>query len=180
MKSYLLPALLLTMLPSWILGQTGESFPELSGETLEGKELTLPEDTNDKLTIVGMAYSKKSEDVLKTWYTPMYDKFVLKRGMFDHMYDVHFLMIPMYTGAKKMAYEASLKKMRESNRKDLYPYLLFYKGSMEPYVETLNMEDKKVPYLYIYDESGEILYSTKGLYTEKKMEEIEAILDARL
>lgn len=178
LASRLLPLLLLFSLTS--VAQEGTTFPELSGETLEGEKVTLPGDTNDKLTIVGMAYSKKSEDVLKSWYTPMYDKFVLKRGMFDHMYDVHFMMIPMYTGAKKMAYDASLKKMRESNRKDLFPHLLFYKGSIDPYVDPLNLDDKTIPYLFIFDETGKIIYSTKGLYTENKMDAIEAVLDARL
>ena len=125
-----------------------------------------------------MAYSKKSEDILKGWYEPMFNKFVLKRGIMDHLYDVNFFFIPMYTGAKKMAYEISMDKMRESNRKDLYPYLLFYKGELEPYVSVLKMEEKELPYLFIIDRDGKVLYRTKGLYSEKKMEEIEAILDS--
>jgi hypothetical protein len=172
--------LLLLLMALSGIAQKGETFPELQGETLEGNTLTLPGDVNDKITIVGMAYSKKSESTLKTWYTPMYDKFVLKRGIFDEMYDVNFLMVPMYTGAKKLAYEASINKMKESNRKDLYPYLLFYKGTIDPYVEHLKMGDKNQPYLFIFDEEGTILYHTKGLYSEKKMGEIEAVLDERL
>lgn len=182
-KSRLMRTLLFVILLifcSTAFAQKGDTFPELQGETLEGNSLTLPGDVNDKITIVGMAYSKKSESTLKTWYTPMYDKFVLKRGIFDEMYDVNFLMIPMYTGAKKLAYDASMKKMKESNRKDLFPYLLFYKGSIDPYVEGLSMDEKNQPYLFIFDEEGTILYHTKGLYSEKKMGEIEAVLDERL
>lgn len=159
-------------------GQVGKPFPELPGQTLDNREIIVPTDTKDKLTIVGMAYSKKSEDILKGWYEPMFNKFVLKRGIMDHLYDVNFFFIPMYTGAKKMAYEISMDKMRESNRKDLYPYLLFYKGELEPYVSVLKMEEKELPYLFIIDREGNVLYRTKGLYSEKKMEEIEAILDS--
>ena len=125
-------------------GQVGKPFPELPGKTLDNREIVVPTDTQDKLTIVGMAYSKKSEDILKGWYEPMFNKFVLKRGIMDHLYDVNFFFIPMYTGAKKMAYEISMDKMRESNRKDLYPYLLFYKGELEPYVSVLKMEEKEL------------------------------------
>ena len=50
-----------------------------------------------------------------------------------------------------MAYNTSIKKMKESNRKDLYPYLLFYKGEMDPYVDALNMKDKNSAYLYIIE-----------------------------
>jgi len=160
--------------------QKGVSFPELSGETLEQNQVSLPESTLGKVTLVGMAYSKKSESILKTWYTPMYDKFVLKRGMFDSMYDVNMYFVPMYTGAKKLAYESTLKELRESSRKDLFPYILFYKGSMDPYTEVLKMEDKNMPYFFVLDEAGKVVYATSGLYSEKKMADIEVILDARL
>lgn len=156
------------------------AFPELQGETLDGKTITLPTDTKGKVTLVGMSYSKKAEATLKTWYQPMYDKFVLKRGMFDSQYDVNFLFVPMFTGAKKTAYGPALKKLKESNRKDLYPHLLFYKGALEPYKTTLSMDDKNLPYLFVLDEEGKIVYQTKGLYNESKMEKIEEILDARL
>ena len=46
-------------------GQKGEIFPYLEGTTLSGKELVLPEDTKGKFSLIGMAYSKKSEDDLK-------------------------------------------------------------------------------------------------------------------
>ncbi|MCH2199546.1 MAG: hypothetical protein MK081_12265 [Flavobacteriales bacterium] len=178
MKNVLVLGLCLLSVMSF--AQKGEQFPELQGESLEGTQITIPTDTGDKITIVGMAYSKKSEATLKTWYEPMFDKFVLKRGIMDHLYDVNFYFIPMYTGAKKAAYDVSIKKMKESNRKDLFPYLLFYKGSMDPYVDVLKMDKKDLPYLFIIDESGTIIYATKGLYSEKKMEEIEAALDAQL
>lgn len=160
--------------------QEGGMFTDLPGETLDRKEITLPESTTGKVTLVGLAYSKKAEETLATWYTPMYDKFVLKRGIFDHLYDVNMYFVPMYTGAKKVAYETSIKKLRESNRKDLFPYILFYKGDMEPYVTELGMENKNLPYFFVLDEKGTILYATKGLYNEDKMEKIEEILDQRL
>lgn len=162
------------------IAQEGQTFPQLEGETLEQETISLPESTLGKVTLVGMAYSKKAESTLKTWYTPMYDKFVLKRGMFDSMYDVNLFFVPMYTGAKKVAYGTTLKKLRESNRKDLFPYILFYKGELEVYEENLGMDDKKLPYFFLLDEQGAIVYATKGLFSEKKMEKIEEILDERL
>lgn len=155
-------------------------FPELQGEKLSGEMLSVPTDLNGKLSIVGMAYSKKSEDMLKTWYGPMYNKFVLKRGMFDSNYDVNMLFIPMYTGAKKAAYKVSMNKMKESNRKDLYPYLLFYKGSLEPFVSELNMDNKALPYLFVLDEQGNVIASVKGFFSDSKMEQIESALDERM
>ena len=155
-------------------------FPVLEGEKLTGETIIIPKYLQGKLSIVGMAYSKKSEVMLKTWYEPMYNKFILKRGMFDSNYDVNMLFIPMYTGAKKAAYQVSINKMKESNRKDLYPYLLFYKGSLEPYVSELRMENKALPYLFVLDEQGNIITSVKGFFSDAKMEQIETALDNRM
>ncbi|MGK0278712.1 MAG: hypothetical protein ACI9RU_001478 [Litorivivens sp.] len=163
-----------------VQAQEGELFPVLVGETLEENTIELPKATEGKVTILGMAYSKKAESTLKTWYQPMYDKFVLKLGIFDQFYDVNMYFIPMYTGGKKAAYDLTMKKLKESNRTDLFPYILFYKGDMDPYLETLGMENKNLPYFFVLDEKGTVLYAAKGLFSEEKMEKIEEILDSRL
>lgn len=157
--------------------QKGKLFPELNGETLDGASKSIPEAVMGKLTIVGMAYSGKSEDALKTWYNPMYDKFVLKRGIFDHTFDVNLVFVPMYIGLKQAAYEPTLKDLKSSNRKDLYPYLLFYKGELEPYGSILGLTDKNSPYFFVLDQDGKIVHTFSGIFTEAKMEAIEAVLD---
>jgi ATP10 protein len=155
----------------------GKMFPELTGEMLNGTSKTIPTDTKGKLTFVGMAFSSKSEDVLKTWYEPVYDKFVLKRGMFDKKYDVNLMFVPMYIGLKKAAYESTMNDLKKSNRKDLYPYILFYKGDLEPYGSALEMKDKALPYFFLLDENGKIVYTASGVYTEGKMEKLEEVMD---
>jgi hypothetical protein len=162
------------------MAQPGKRFPSLSGETLESQTFSIPDSSFGKITLVGMAWSRKAEDVLTTWYTPMYDKFVLKRGIFDSRYEVNMFFVPMYTGMKKVAYDIALKQLRESNRKDLFPHILFYKGSLEPYETPLNLKDDSMPCLFVLDEEGIIIYATQGLYSDKKMEAIETILDSRL
>jgi hypothetical protein len=159
------------------VGQVGSQFPSVSGETLDERTLSIPSDTKGKMTIVGLAYAKKAEETLTSWYTPFYDKFVLKRGVFDHKYDVNLYFIPMYSGIKKAAYSANLKELRESSRKDLFPHLIFYKGEVDSYIKALKMDDKDKPYFFVLDQNGTIRYATSGLYNESKMEKIEDILD---
>lgn len=124
-----------------------------------------------------MAYSQKAEDLLDSWYQPIYDKFIAKLGMFDKGYDVNLYFVPMYIGLKQAAYESSLKELKASSRKDLFPHILFYKGKLEPYDKELKMTDKSQAYLFILDEKGNILYSTSGKYSENKMYEIEEVLN---
>ena len=157
--------------------QVGSVFPSIIGESLDGKSISIPEKTKGKKTLVGMAYSQKAEADLTTWYQPMYDKFIAKVGMFDSFYDVNVYFIAMFTGANQAAYEPALKKLRSDPNKELFPYIVFYKGDEEPYVGALNMKDKNSPYFFVLDENGKILYATSGSFSEKKMEDIEAVLE---
>ncbi len=171
-QRFLLSALLIfPVLTSF--SQTGKTFPSLTGEILEGGTRSLPADYKGKLTLVGMAWSKKAEETLATWYQPVYDKFVAKLGMMDDDYDVQICLVPMYIGLKQTAYDATLKELRESNRKDLFPYILFYKGPLEPYEQALGLKDNQLPYFFLLDENGKVIYATSGLFSESKMEKLE-------
>jgi len=153
-----------------------KTFPSIEGETLTGEQINIPQSTLGKVTIVGMAYSKKSEEMLKSWFQPMYNKFIAQSGMFDD-YDVNLYFIPMFTGTKKMAYNKTIKNLKESNRKDLHPYMMFYKGELEPYVTDLKMDRKDLPYFFVLDKEGNIVYSTQGFFNESKMEKIEEAIE---
>lgn len=167
MKSLLILCLGITALAN------STKFPELTGETLSGTAISIPSGTSGKLTLVGMAYSKKSEGALKSWFTPLYDKFILKRGIFDADYDLNLYFVPMFSGLKKAAYESTLKKLKESNRKDLFDNILFYKGDLEPYKTDLKLEEKEKPYLFLLNTAGEVVYKTEGKFTESKLEALE-------
>ncbi len=149
------------------------SFPSISGKTLNDRQISIPADTSDKITLVGMAYSKKAEGTLKSWFMPLYDKFVLKRGMFDKNYDINLFFIPMFTGLKKSAYENAFKKLKESNRKTLFDNIVFYKGDLEPYKSELGLKEKDKAYLFLLDTEGNIIYKTDGKFTESKLEALE-------
>src|SRR5690606_37829932 len=58
----LLPALLLFLTPLLSGAQvTGKVFPSMTAETIDDEEVALPESTKGKYTLIGLAYSKKSE-----------------------------------------------------------------------------------------------------------------------
>lgn len=157
--------------------QVGDQFPELQGETLSEENYNLPEDTKGKFTLLCLAYSKKAEPLLKTWFQPTYNKFIAKTGMFDQFYDVNILFIPMFVGVNQTAHKGNMKKMREKENKDLFPHILYFKGKLEPYKESLGMDRKDLPYFFVLDMDGKIIYFTTGRFTEEKMEAIEALLE---
>ena len=77
------------------------AFPSMSGETLDGKKVTIPLVNSGKMTLVGLAYGSNAQEALVTWYEPVYDKFVAKVGMFDKQYDINLYFVPMFVGLKQ-------------------------------------------------------------------------------
>jgi hypothetical protein len=163
------------------LAQVGDYFPKLTAETVENKNVTIPDDTKGKYTLVGLAYSKKSEEDLNTWFTPVYNKFVRSSedaGLFaDFTYDIHVYFVPMFTGVKAAAQGTAKRQALKELDESLYPHMLFYKGELKTYREALDFEKKDVPYFFVLDKEGKIIYATSGAFSDKKLGEIEELID---
>lgn len=157
----------------------GKVFPAMDAETVEDKKINLPDATKGKYTLLGLAYSKKSEDELNTWFQPVFQKFIQKnKGLFEGFgYEVNVYFIPMFTGINAAATGTAKKKALKNIDPNLLPYILFYKGELKPYKDALDFEKKDIPYFFVLDKEGKILYATSGTYSQKKMDEIEGVLE---
>lgn len=158
----------------------GKSFPKMETESIEDVKITLPNDKTDKFTIVGLAYSKKSEGDLNTWYSPIYHKFIKEEtgGMFAGLgYDVNVFFIPMFTGAKATAAGTAKRKAAKGTDPRLLPHILFYRGKLGPYKKSLGLDKKDVPYFFVINKEGKIVFATTGAYSDDKMDELEAVLE---
>ncbi|WP_224999571.1 hypothetical protein [Cesiribacter sp. SM1] len=160
--------------------QVGQQFPVLEGETAEGEAMVLPESVEGKYTLLGLAFSKKSDDALKTWFQPVYSQFIRKpssEGLFaDFGYDVNVYFVPMFTGVNKVAAGPARKKTLKNVDAELHPHILFYVGELATYRDQLGLKEKDEPYFFVLDKEGKIVYATSGAYTRKKMEQVENIL----
>ena len=154
-------------------------FPDMTAETIEDQKVSLPDDSKGKYTLLGLAYSKKSEDDLNTWFEPVYLAFIAENsGLFSSFsYDVNVFFVPMFTGVKTAAAKGAKKKAAKNIDPRLHPYILFYKGELKTYKEKLDFDKKDVPYFFVLDEDGTIVYATSGAFSDSKMEEIEEVLE---
>lgn len=157
----------------------GKQFPDMEAETVEDKKVNLPADTKGKYTLLGLAYSKKSEDELNSWFSPVYNKFVKKAtGLMAGMgYDVNVYFVPMFTGVNAAATGTAKKKALKNIDPQLLPYILFYKGELKPYKEALDFEKRDIPYFFVLDAVGKIVYATSGAFTEDKLDEVEESIE---
>jgi len=157
----------------------GKIFPIMETQTVEDKKVVLPDDVKGKYTLLGLAYSKKSEDELNTWFEPVFSKFVQKAtGLMAGMgYDVNVYFVPMFTGINAAATGTAKKKAAKNMDPQLLPNILFYKGELKTYKEALDFEKRDIPYFFVLDPTGKIVYATSGAYTEDKMDKVEEVIE---
>ena len=158
---------------------TGKPFPEMATETADDKKVILPADVKGKFTLLGLAYSKKSEDELRTWFQPVFNKFIQKaEGLLAGMgYDVNVYFVPMFTGVNAAAEGTAKRKAMKNLDPQLLPYILFYKGELKPYKEALDFEKKDIPYFFVLNSEGKIVYATSGAFSDSKLDAIEDVIE---
>ncbi len=157
----------------------GKMFPDMEAETVEDKKVKLPLEAKGKYTLLGLAYSKKSEDELNSWFQPVFEKFIQKTNglMSGFGYDVNVYFIPMFTGINAAATGTAKRKALKNIDPQLLPYVLFYKGELKSYKESLDFEKKDIPYFFVLDAEGKIIFATSGKYSEGKMDQVEAVME---
>ena len=112
-------ALTFTCISLGCFSQEGNQFPTMEAESLSNQLVDIPKDLEGKYSLIGLAYSKQAEDFLKNWFEPIYNQFIYKNptpGLFSFSFDVNCYFIPMFTGAKRPAYQKVMKKTPENNR----------------------------------------------------------------
>ncbi|MEO5976630.1 MAG: hypothetical protein ABIS36_13650 [Chryseolinea sp.] len=157
----------------------GKMFPSLQAETVDDKKVLLPDAGKGKYTLIGLAYSKKSEDDLNSWFQPVFEKFIQKTNglLSGFAYDVNVYFVPMFTGINSAATGTAKRKALKNIDPQLLPYILFYKGELKPYKEALDFEKKDIPYFFVLDATGKIVFATSGKYTEAKMNQVEEVIE---
>ncbi|MFD1002500.1 TlpA family protein disulfide reductase [Ohtaekwangia kribbensis] len=157
----------------------GKQFPAMEAESVEDKKVKLPDDVKGKYTLLGLAYSKKSEDELNSWFQPVFEKFIQKTSgvLAGFSYDVNVYFVPMFTGVNAAATGTAKRKAIKNIDPQLLPYILFYRGELKSYKEALDFEKKDIPYFFVLDATGKIVYATSGKYTPDKMDKVEEVIE---
>ncbi|MEQ9426473.1 MAG: hypothetical protein RJQ09_18770 [Cyclobacteriaceae bacterium] len=155
------------------LGQVAD-FPTISGQNLVDQEVTLPT-SNDKVTLIALAYSKKSDEYLKDWLQPVYQNFINPpKSSFIPMepYDVNIYFVALLKGIAKTAKGKVESGLNKNLDPEYHPYTLISTDDFKPLKDALKFGRKDYPYFFVVDKAGKIVYRTEGIYTTAKMQEI--------
>ncbi|MBS1647694.1 MAG: hypothetical protein JST67_10175 [Bacteroidetes bacterium] len=180
MKKIFLSLSVLMCLSAW--AQIGKPFPEIKGETFEGKAITLPAAAAGKPTLIGICFSKEAEGDLQTWLNPAYNELVMKKGEKNSMeeaanYDVNCYFFPRMNLINQALEKASKNKIKEKTDKAFWPMLVFFMDGLREYKEFLGAEDRSRPYLFVLDATGKVVHVEKGAYSPEKMDKIQDSFD---
>ncbi len=173
-KSILFLALL--FLAFNLVADNHNKFPIIRGETLYDETINIPSGINGKFTIIGIASSKKAEAALRTWMQPVYDLFINQNTFIPIDYNVDIYFVPVFSGVNKTAYNSVKKKTKQELDKELFPYVLFYKGNLDEYKNKLKIKDKSKPHFYVINQKRNIVYTTSGDFTQKKLDKMESLV----
>ena len=177
-KIIVLTGILLIGLASFKNGST--PFPKMSCNKLSGGAFAVPDSIkNGKYSLVGIAFSKKAEQNLATWFTPSYQSFIQKKKTLfaDEVYDVNTYFIAVITGANKAVADEAIKQLKANTPVELQPYVLSYVGEFASYKKTLNISNPDDPYFFVLDKTGNVVHQTSGAYTAGKMDAIKDAID---
>lgn len=157
-------------------------FPPISGELLSGPSLSIPSDTKGKITLIGVAYSKKSDEELKTWFDPVYKTFIHKPEGGNQLFslsggfDVNVYFVAMLRGVAQAASGKIEKQLEKKVDKKLHPHLLLYQGAIKEYKNSLGLSSKDTPYFFVLDKDGNIIHRTEGAYSYDKISQVEDLI----
>ncbi len=162
-----------------VFAQVGKIFPSMSGDNLMQKTDNVPP-RNNKITLVALAYSEDSEDYLKNWRQPLFDLFIKAPGtsLFEfEPYDANVKFVILLTGIKRLA-SGKVKSKLEENIKDHWKeHIVVVKGrTLDSYPDLAlgkSKDERKLPYFYLVDTKGKIVYHTTGTYNKQKQQELE-------
>ncbi len=167
--------LLLSLNAISLFGQKKIKFPTVSTEMISGREVTFPDAFAGKYALVGIGTSKKAEKELRTWQVPVYNKFVLKTGLMDAMYQVEIAFLPLFTGAAQVAKNQVIKDLKATNEALVLDHLYIYSGNRAPFTE-IGVEDKTEPYFLLIDAEGRIIWRAEGAFKQAYLDQVEEIL----
>jgi hypothetical protein len=157
--------------------QKAKLFPNITAANLNDETISLPADHEGKFAVIGVAFSEDAQDDLYTWGPHVYNMFIDKDGLNALVYDVEVNLLLLFTGVNKAAFNKAEKLIKEGTEETYRDNILLYRGEMGDYRDDLAMKDRKVPYVFVIDKKGSIIYSTSGRYTSTKMDEIAKLVE---
>ena len=149
----------------------------ITGETTDGRTISIPQASAGKHCIIAIAASKKAEPVLQEWYEPAYLRFVAKQGLMVSDVDCDLWLVPVFTGLNKAAYGPSMERLKQEADPDIAGRVVFVKDDAAALLDAWGMKDRDEPYFFVIGPDGKRKHMEKGTYDVDKLDALEEALE---
>ena len=151
-------------------GQTdtfvGAKCPVISGESLAGIKVDLPQAAAGKVTLVMVAFKRDSIPLLDPWLEAYDDAFGKKDGY-------AFYKIPMMKSSFAKQISGMInEKMKKDNPKELHDNIVTYYGPVDAYLKAMGISDEEKGYAFIIDQKGVVQWKSSGSADQESIREM--------
>lgn len=149
----------------------GSKFPELKVKSLAGTWVTLPKAGAGKVRLIGIAFERKAQSMLDSWFVPFEKEF----GKNPRYQAYEIPMIGPNWNFLSLIIDSG---MRDGIPAEKHAYVLPVYEDYSKYQKELDLKAKELAYLFLLDKKGLIRWKGKGYPTAETLQEM--ILTARI
>jgi len=149
----------------------------MTGETTDGRTISLPQASAGKHCIIAVAASRKAEPLLQEWYEPAYMRFVAKQGLMVSDVECDLWLVPVFTGLNKTAYGPSMERLKKEADPDIALRVVFVKDDSAAMLDALGIKDRDQPYFFVIGPDGARKHTEHGAYDVDKLDALEEALE---
>jgi len=148
----------------------GNKFPVVSGNSLAGDAVTLPDATKGQIALVSVAFVEKGQPIINSWAEPFLEKYSEKT-------DLIYYEVPMMNIPQPAAREYIDSGMRAGLDQKMHSKVVTYYGDFRSYMKELNMSDVKSGYVFLLDREGTIQFTGEGMMGKDDWKELQATIE---
>lgn len=134
---------------------TGDLFPEIKGELLSSKIITLPDHCKGKVSVLIVAFKRGTQPQIDNWTKPLLKEF----SIHSHF---RFIEVPMISNFYNWMSHYIDNGMRGGIAEEMHENVMTYYGPLGNYFDYFDVQDKKLCYLFLLDKNGIIQFIAKG------------------
>jgi hypothetical protein len=145
-------------------------FPRVSGENLEKRKFTFPDDFEKDRNLVIIAFQREQQDDVDTW-TPLVQRLTQKYA------DLAYYELPTISAMNPVFQWYINSGMRSGipDRGARAATVTLYIDK-EPFKRALEISDEDHIYTLLVDSGGNVLWRSSGLWTQEKENDLEALM----
>jgi ATP10 protein len=137
-------------------------FPTVRAQTLSGRCVVFPDETQGKVGIYFVAFEQQAQSQIDTWVDPFIRRYLDRE-------DVSYFEIPMISTVFRPVAKLIDGGMRGGVPRSLHDRTATFYGNRKAFFERLAIKDRSKAYLFVVDRSGEILFRAEGSFSEQAM-----------